>query len=140
VCIDIAVDFGISGQYVTRLLGQAVIFRGYPLAVCKDNGPEFTNRAFLAWTTLHGIRHIFIQPSSPMQNSYIERFNGKFREECLNEQWFQSLPQARDYFAEWCKENKDFRHHSSLAGFLPYSSPSSKGFKSLPLIPTTTNF
>ena len=91
-CVDIAVDFGISGQYVTRLLDQAAIFRGYPIAVRTDNGPEFTSRAFLAWTTLHGIRHILIQPGRPMQNGYIESFNGKFRDECLNEQWFQSLP------------------------------------------------
>ena len=52
-CVDIAVDFGISGQYVTRLLDQAAIFRGYPVAVRTDNGQEFTSRAFLAWTTLH---------------------------------------------------------------------------------------
>ena len=95
-CVDIAVDFGISGQYVTRLLDQAAIFRGYPIAVRTDNGPELTSRAFLAWTTLHGIRHILIQPGRPMQNGYIESFNGKFRDECLNEQWFQSLSQARD--------------------------------------------
>ena len=67
-CIDIAVDFGISGQYVTRLLDQAAIFRGYPVAVRTYDGPEFTSRAFLAWTTLHGIRHILIQPGRPMQN------------------------------------------------------------------------
>jgi putative transposase len=83
-CVDIAVDFGISGHYVTRLLNQAAIFRGYPIAVRTDNGPEFTSRAFLAWTTLHGIRHILIQPGRPMQNGYIESFNGKFRDVCLN--------------------------------------------------------
>ena len=113
-CVDIAVDFGISGQYVTRLLDQAAIFRGYPVAVRTDNGPEFTSRAFLAWTTLHGIRHILIQPGRPMQNGYIESFNGKFRDECLNEQWFQSLPQARDCIAEWRKDYNEVRPHSSL--------------------------
>ncbi len=76
-----AVDLEISSQYVTRLLDQAAIFRGYPVAVRTDNGPEFTSRAFLAWTTLHGIRHILIQPGRPMQNGYIESFNGKFRYE-----------------------------------------------------------
>ena len=89
-CVDIAVDFGISGQYVTRLLDQAAIFRGYPLAVRTDYGPEFTSRTFLAWTTLHEIRHILIQPGRPMQNGYIESLNGKFRDECLNEQWFKA--------------------------------------------------
>ena len=118
-CVDIAVDFGISGQYVTRLLDQAAIFRGYPLAVRTDNGPEFTSRAFFAWTTLHGIRHILIQPGRPMQNSYIESFNGKFRDECLNEQWFQSLPQARDCIAEWRKDYNEVRPHSSLGRIPP---------------------
>ena len=84
-CVDIAVDYGISGQYVTRLLDQAAIFRGYPQAVRTDNRPEFTSRAFMAWATVHGVRHILIQPGRPMQNGYIESFNGKFRDECLNE-------------------------------------------------------
>lgn len=118
-CVDIVVDFGISGQYVTRLLDQAAIFRGYPIAVRTDNGPEFTSRAFLAWTTLHGIRHILIQPGRPMQNGYIESFNGKFRDECLNEQWFQSLPQARDCIAEWRKDYNEVRPHSSLGRIPP---------------------
>ncbi len=118
-CIDIAVDFGISGQYVTRLLDQAAIFRGYPVAVRTDNGPEFTSRAFLSWTTLHGIRHILIQPGRPMQNGYIESFNGKFRDECLNEQWFQSLSQARDCIAEWRKDYNEVRPHSSLGRIPP---------------------
>lgn len=118
-CVDIAVDFGISGHYVTRLLDQAAIFRGYPVAVRTDNGPEFTSRAFLAWTTLHGIRHILIQPGRPMQNGYIESFNGKFRDECLNEQWFQSLPQARDCIAEWRKDYNEVRPHSSLGRIPP---------------------
>ena len=118
-CVDIAVDFGISGQYVTRLLDQAAIFRGYPVAVRTDNGPEFTSRAFLAWTSLHGIRHILIQPGRPMQNGYIESFNGKFRDECLNEQWFQSLPQARDCIAEWRKDYNEVRPHSSLGRIPP---------------------
>jgi putative transposase len=118
-CVDIAVDFGISGQYVTRLLDQAAIFRGYPMAVRTDNGPEFTSRAFLAWTTLHGIRHILIQPGRPMQNGYIESFNGKFRDECLNEQWFQSLPQARECISEWRKDYNEVRPHSSLGRIPP---------------------
>ena len=112
-------DFGISGQYVTRLLDQAAIFRGYPLAVRTDNGPEFTSRAFLAWTTLQGIRHILIQPGRPMQNGYIESFNGKFRDECLNEQWFQSLSQARDCITEWRKDYNEVRPHSSLGRIPP---------------------
>jgi putative transposase len=72
-CVDIAVDWGISGLYVTRLLDRAATFRGYPRAVRTDNGPEFTSRAFMAWANTHGIRHILIEPGRPMQNGYIQR-------------------------------------------------------------------
>jgi putative transposase len=118
-CIDIAVCFSISGRYVTRHLDQAAIFRGYPVALRAENGPEFTSLAFLAWTTLHGIRHILIQPGRPMQNGYIESFNGKFRDECLNEQWFQSLPQAMDCITEWREDYNEVRPHSSLGRIPP---------------------
>ena len=118
-CVDIAVDYGISGQYVTRLLDQAAIFRGYPLAVRTDNGPEFTSRAFMAWATSRGVRHILIQPGRPMQNGYIESFNGKFRDECLNEQWFETLPQARTCIAEWRRDYNEVRPHSSLGRIPP---------------------
>ena len=102
--VDIAVDFGISGQDVTRLLDWAAIFRSYPLTVHTDNGPEFTSRTFLACTTLHGNRHILYQPRRPMQNGYIESFNGKFRDKYLNEKWLQGLSRARDCIAEWHKD------------------------------------
>jgi len=118
-CVDIAVDYGISGQYVTRLLDQAAIFRGCPLAVRTDNGPEFTSRASMAWATVHGVRHILIQPGRPMQNGDIESFNGKFRDECLNEQWFQTLPQARMCIAEWRRDYNEVRPHSSLGRIPP---------------------
>jgi len=82
-------------------------------------GPEFTSHAFLAWTTLHDIRHILIQPARSMQNCYCESFNGKFRGECLNEQWFQSLSQARDFITEWRKDYNEFRPHSSIGRIPP---------------------
>jgi len=118
-CVDIAVDYGISGQYVTRLLDRAAIFRGYPAAVRTDNGPEFTCRAFIAWAQAHGVQHILIQPGRPMQNGYIESFNGKFRDECLNEHWFQTLPQARSEIAIWRQDYNEVRPHSSLGRIPP---------------------
>ena len=106
---------------INRLLDQAAIFRGYPVAVRTDNGPKFTSHVFLAWASLHRIRHILIQPGRPMQNGYIESFNGKFRDECLlNEQWFQSSPQARDCIAEWREDYNEVRPYSSL-GRIPAS-------------------
>ena len=100
-CVDLVVDYGISGEYVTRLLDRAAVFRGYPSVVRTDNGPEFTSRAFIAWSQGHGVRHILIEPGRPMQNGYIESFNGKFRDECLNEHWFQTLRQARTAISDW---------------------------------------
>ena len=84
-----------------------------------DNGPEFTSRAFLAWTHKNGIRHILIEPGKPMQNGYIESFNGKFRDECLNEQWFESLSQARECIAHWRRDYNEVRPHSSLGRIPP---------------------
>ena len=75
-------DWGISGQYVTRLLDHVPVFRGYPLAVRTDNSPEFTSRAFMAWATTHGIRHIQIEPGRPMQNGDIESFKIEIHESC----------------------------------------------------------
>ena len=118
-CVDIAIDFGISGLYVTRLLDQAATFRGYPAAIRTDNGPEFTSRAFMGWAHTHGIRHILTQPGKPMQNGYIESFNGKFRDECLNEQWFETLHQARYAIASWRQDYNEVRPHSSCGRMPP---------------------
>lgn len=118
-CVDIAVDHGISGAYVIRVLDQVARFRGYPQAVRTDNGPEFTSRAFLAWTQQHRIRHILIQPGKPMQNGYIESFNGKFRDECLNEQWLPSLAAARDVISDWRRDYNEVRPHSSCGRIPP---------------------
>ncbi|MDP1684478.1 MAG: IS3 family transposase [Hydrogenophaga sp.] len=117
--VDIVVDFGISGQYVTRVLDRAALFRGYPQAGRTDNGREFTSRAFMAWAQAHGIRHILIQPGRPMQNGYIESFNGKFRDEHLNECWFQTLHQARTAVAIWRTDYNEVRPHSSLGRMPP---------------------
>lgn len=118
-CVEIGVDYGISGQYVTRLLDRAAIFRGYPSAVRTDNGPEFTSRAFMAWAQTRGIRHILIEPGRPMQNGYIESFNGKFRDECLNEHWFETLLQARTAIATWRQDYNETRPHSSCQRMPP---------------------
>ena len=118
-CVQIGANFGISGQYVTRLLDQAALLRGYPKAVRTDNGPEFTSRVFLAWTQIHGIRHILIQPGQPTQNAYIESFNGKFRDECLNEHWFVNLCQAKATISAWRHDYNEVRPHSSCQRMPP---------------------
>ncbi|WP_373369668.1 DDE-type integrase/transposase/recombinase [Laribacter hongkongensis] len=89
--VQIAVDFSMSGQYVTRMLDQVAQFRGYPLAVRTDNWPEFTSRVFMDWARRHGIQHILIQPGRSMQNGYVESFNARFRDKYLNEQVFERV-------------------------------------------------
>lgn len=118
-CVDIAIDHGMGGAYVTRLLDQVACFRGYPRAVRTDNGPEFTSRAFIAWTQQHRIEHWLIEPGRPMQNGYIESFNGKFRDECLNEHWFMSLDHAREVIADWRRDYNEVRPHSSCGRVPP---------------------
>ena len=118
-CVDIAVDLGIGGAYVTRLLDRAATFRGYPKEVRTDNGPEFTCRAFMTWAQKHDIKHILIEPGSPTQNAYIESFNGTLRDECLDENWFESLEQARRIIATWRIDYNENRPHSSCGRVPP---------------------
>lgn len=118
-CVDIAVDHGIGGEYVTRLLERASQFRGVPGAVRTDQGPEFTSRAFMAWTHGRGVRHLLNDVGSPTQNAYIESFNGKFRDECLNEQWFETLTQARHEIAIWRSDYNQVRPHSAIGRIPP---------------------
>lgn len=138
-CVDIATDFGISGQAVTRILDQVATFRGYPSVVRTDNGPEFTSRVFMAWAQSHGIRHVLIQPGRPMQNGYIESFNGKFRDECLNEHWFETLTQARAAIAAWRKDYNEVRPHSSCRRMPPAKYAALHRQHAVDTTPTDTN-
>jgi len=112
--IDLVADFGISGHYVTRILDQAARFRGYPAAIRTDQGPEFTGRALDQWAYENGVQLKLIQPGKPTQNAYIESFNGKFRDECLNEHWFQSLAHAQAIIQAWRTDYNEQRPHSML--------------------------
>lgn len=134
-CVDIAVDLSMPGAYVTRVLERAARFRGYPEAIRTDNGPEFTCRAFMAWMQARGIQHILIQPGKPTQNAYIESFNGKFRDECLNENWFESLAQAREAIAIWRQDYNEVRPHGTI-GRIPPAAFAAKHRNSNP---TTTD-
>jgi putative transposase len=117
--IDLAVDFGISGHYVTRVLDQAARFRGYPKAIRTDQGPEFTGKALDQWAYQHGVQLKLIQAGKPTQNAFIESFNGRFRDECLNDHWFTNLPQARILIAAWRRDYNQHRPHSSLDYLTP---------------------
>ncbi|WP_139337038.1 MULTISPECIES: IS3 family transposase [Burkholderiaceae] len=112
--VDIVVDHGMCGLYVARALERAARFRGYPKALRTDQGPEFTGRALDQWAYANGVSLKLIQPGKPTQNAYIESFNGKFRDECLNEHWFTSLAHARALIAAWRQDYNEQRPHSAL--------------------------
>ena len=84
-----------------------------------DNGTEFTSRHFDAWAHREGIQLDFIAPGRPVQNTYIESFNGRLRDECLNQHWFRSLTEARDVIVAWREEYNKTRPHSSLGDVPP---------------------
>ena len=118
-CLALEVNSSISGQQVTRFLDKAILFYGKPKEILTDNGPEFTSNAMNAWAYEKHIDHIFIDPGRPMQNGYIESFNGKLRDECLNQNWFQNLFDARKIISDWQYEYNYERPHSSLGNLTP---------------------
>jgi putative transposase len=83
-----------DASYVTPALDRAATFRGYPKAVRTDQGPEFTGKALDQWAYRNNVEIKLIQAGKPTQNAYVESFNGKFRDECLNEHYFTTLAEA----------------------------------------------
>ena len=118
-CLATEVDTSLSGQRVVRVLERLKAERGLPGCLLMDNGPEFTGKVLDAWAYSSGIKLQFIEPGKPTQNAYIESFNGKFRDECLNENWFLSLPDARTTIEEWRNDYNGSRPHSALGNKTP---------------------
>jgi putative transposase len=112
-------DFFLPGQQVVRVLERLRLLGRKPQLLRVDNGPEFTGKALDAWAHEHGVRLEFIRPGKPMDNGHIESFNGKVRDECLNQNAFLSLADARDSLERWrCDYNRE-RPHSSLGWMSP---------------------
>jgi putative transposase len=118
-CLAIEVDSCLSSRRVTRVLEWVIAQRGAPASMRCDNGPEFTSRHILAWCEERKIQLIHIQPGRPMQNGRVESFNGKFRDECLNANWFATLMDARQKVERWRSEYNLERPHSSLGYLTP---------------------
>lgn len=110
----IEVDTSLPGTRVVRVLEETARKRGYPRAIQVDNGPEFIGRAVDQWAWMHGVALHFIDPGKPVQNGFIESFNGKFRDECLSQNWFASLAEARQQIEAWRVDYNTARPHSSL--------------------------
>ena len=118
-CPAIEVDTSITGQRVVRVLERLRETQGLPRALVMDNGPEFTSKAMEAWAQGSGVRLHFITPGRPTENGYIESFNGKFRDECLNRHWFLDLADARVTIEDWRTDYNLDRPHSSLGYLTP---------------------
>jgi transposase InsO family protein len=114
-CLAIEVDTSLSSRRVTRVLEWIVGQRGCVQVTRCDNGPEFTSRHFLGWCEERGIRLLHIQPGRPMQNGRVGSFNGRFRDECLNTNWFMTWVEAKEKIERWREEYNGDRPHSSLA-------------------------
>jgi putative transposase len=118
-CLAIEVDTSLPGSRVVAVLERLEDARGLPLSITIDNGPEFAGKVLDEWAYRKGLKLHFIEPGKPQQNAYIESFNGKFRDECLNEHWFVSMRHAREIIAAWRQEYNRERPHSSLGYLTP---------------------
>jgi len=117
--VDIVVDHGISGQYVTRVLDAISRFRPLPQTLRTDQGTEFTGRALDQWAYERGIELRLIEAGKLTQNAYVESSNGKIRDECLNAHRFLSIEDARSKIEEWRVDYSLHRPHSSLGQRTP---------------------
>ena len=118
-CPAIEVDTSLGGRRVVSVLERLAEIRGLPEVITIDNGPEFAGRVLDEWAYRKGVKLSFIRPGKPMENAYIESFNGRFRDECLNTNWFINLKHAREIIEEWRKDYNEVRPHSSLKGATP---------------------
>jgi len=115
----IEVDTSLGGRRVCRVLDRLAETHGLPEVITTDNGPEFISKALDQWAYEKGVKLHFIQPGKPTQNAYVESFNGKFRDECLNDNWFSTMQQAKDIIEKWRLDYNEARPHSSLGGISP---------------------
>ncbi len=117
--VAIEVERAISGQGVARVLDRLAVQRGLPQVIRTDNGKEFCGKAMVAWAHEKGIALRLIEPGKPNQNAYVESFNGRLRDECLNEHWFPTLLHARTSIESWRRDYNEERPKRALGGLTP---------------------
>jgi len=118
-CLAIEVDSSLTGRRVVQVMNRLSELRGLPQSITTDNGPEFAGKLLDEWAYNKGVHLNFIAPGKPTQNCFVESFNGKFRDECLNEHWFLSMRHAREVIENWRREYNEERPHSSLHNLTP---------------------
>jgi putative transposase len=119
LCTCIDADTSMPAGRVIRALASAIEIHGKPRAIRTDNGPEFTSRALDEWLHEQGITHHFIRPGRPVENAFAESFNGRVRDEFLNQHLFHSVRHAKDLALEWGEDYNTIRPHSALRGMSP---------------------
>jgi putative transposase len=125
-CVAIEVDRSLPGLRVARVLERLRATHGLPQSIVLDNGPEFAGRTLEAWAYAAKVTLCFIRPGKPIENAYVESFNGKFRDECLNEHWFVSLADAQLQIEAWRVDYNTVRPHSALDDQTPHQFAESK--------------
>ena len=142
-CLALVADTSLSGLRVVRELEALTWQRGAkPQTIVSDNGTELTSMAVLRWSQERAVEWHYIAPGKPMQNGFVESFNGRLRDECLNETLFASLPHARAVLSAWKEDYNTVRPHSSLGGRTPAEIAAQAGPGHAPdplVIPSTTS-
>lgn len=118
-CLAVEVDTSLPGLRARQVMERLCEMRGLPLSITVDNGPEFAGKVLDAWAYEAGVTLSFIRPGKRVENAYIESFNGKFRDECLNEHWFTSVRHTKKIIEAWRIEYNTERPHSSLGYLTP---------------------
>lgn len=144
-CLAIEARKSAGSEEVIECLEWLFLTRGMPQYIRSDNGPEFVSQAVRTWLKREGCKTIYIEPGSPWENPYIESFNGKFRDECLNMEMFRNVAEAQQVADSWKWEYNEFRPHSSLGNLTPKEfaatappRPPMAGKELNPLIPSGT--
>jgi len=125
-CLALVADTSLSGVRMARELDRLIAERGKPKTIVSDNGTEMTSNAILRWRQNSGVAWHYIAPGKPMQNGFVESFNGRLRDECLNETLFSSLRQARVILDAWRHDYNHVRPHSALGGQSPVEAKKTK--------------
>ena len=118
-CLTLVADTSLSGERLGRELDRIGEHRGWPLMIVSDNGTEMTSNAILAWQEKRSVLWHYITPGKPQQNGFVESFNGRFRDECLNEHLFRNISHARTVIDDWRADYNAVRPHTSLNGMTP---------------------
>ena len=115
----IEVDRSLTGERVVAVLERLALTHGRPKRLAVDNGPEFISKALDAWAHRYGVKLEYSRPGTPTDNAYIEAFNGRFREECLDQHWFVSVAEAREIIEAWRQDYTTNRPHGALNNLTP---------------------